>query len=103
MLPLVPLATVKVELAYRVTGATYVVAAAALVDVLDMLEMPIAEPTPVFVPIEILRPSDAVSVTPLPLLLAVTPVSPVLVLITLTTSAIVELLVKFAVIDWPFK
>ena len=69
----------------------------------DILEIPMAEPTPVLVPIEMLRPSDAVSVTPLPLLLAVTPVSPVLVLITLTTSAIVELVVRLAVIDWPFK
>jgi hypothetical protein len=64
-----------------------------------MLEIPIAEPTPVLVPIDILRPSEAASVTPLPLLVAVTPVRPVLVLITLTTSAIVELVVRLAVID----
>ena len=46
----------------------------------DIPETPIALPTPVLVAIEILRPSDAVSVTPLPLLLAVTPVKPDLVL-----------------------
>ena len=69
----------------------------------DIPEIPIEVPTPALVPIEILRPSDAVSVTPLPLLVAVTPVEPVLVLITLTTSAIVELVVRLAVIDWPFK
>ena len=96
---MVPLATAKVELAYSVTGATKVVAKAALVDVADMLERPMAEPTPVLVPTEMLRPSEDVSVTPLPLLLAVTRVLPDTVLMAVTTSARVELLVRLAVID----
>jgi len=52
---------------------------------------------------EMFLPSCAVNVRPFPLLDAVTPVVPVYWLNKLTTFARVELVVRFAVMVWPFK
>ena len=54
-------------------------------------------------PMEMFLPSWAVNVRPLPLLDAVTPVVPVLLLNKLTTFERVDLEVRFAVMVWPFK
>ena len=70
----VPPATVNAELADNLTVAMYVSAVVVLNAAVDMPEMPIAAPVPVLVPTEIFLPSEAVRVTPLPLLVAVTPV-----------------------------
>jgi len=63
----------------------------------------IAEPSAPVMPMEMFLPSCAVNVKPFPLFDAVTPVVPVFLLIKVTTFARVEVVVKFAVMVWPFK